>query len=362
MQSSAMIEEVRPAPSEQGNRPSGRKRCFQSLDADTSEPTLTTETTEPFQTTTFLPSINPSGHAGPLNPHKLASMLWTDHSEHAICRGDWDQLLKCCDIALATAGDAFAQRTVEGDVGHWKAWSDYCSTMGTSLHRPQVDPLLNRVAFLREVVLLVNALMHFMRTRKPRSSADSVIKPQSAMNILLGANRVLKANFSSLIPLSTLKLPLKGLMSRFLQKFGPLSLVPKRREPFTNGMICALVSLPDGADLGPAGVMKLRSLERSVWRAAIAISNSTGFRKAELFKSNESTHFLLWRNLTWIIQGTPVSNPTDEQLRGLQEGDFLAVSPVPSKAHQMENVWRAHPLFTYRSMPCLGMLLQQFGT
>ena len=200
-------------------------------------------------------------------------------------------------MALGIAGDAFAQRTSEADVGHWRAWSDYCKTMGTTPCRPMIDPQQDRLAFLREIVLLVNALLHFMKTRKPRSNADKMIRPQSAMNILLGANRVLRSNYSSFIPLSNLKLPLKGHMKRFVQRFGPASLIPKRREPFTNGMICSLVALPEGTHLGSYGVMTVGSRQSKCWRAAVALATSTEFRKAELFRSNETTFFLHWRNL-----------------------------------------------------------------
>lgn len=60
--------------------------------------------------------------------------------------------------------------------------------MGTDPLRPPIDPVYDRTGYLREVVLLTNALIFFMRTKKGRSHA--MIKPQSAMNILLGANRV----------------------------------------------------------------------------------------------------------------------------------------------------------------------------
>jgi hypothetical protein len=217
--------------------------------------------------------------------------------------------------------------------------------MGTDPFRPQVDPVMDRVAILREIVLLVNALMHFMETRKPRSSSSQVIQPQSAINILLEANRVLRANFASLVPLRNLKLPLKGLMRRFVQRFGPQSLVPKRREPFTNGMIVSLESLPEDTNLGAFGLLTFGSRARKCWRAAVSLSTSTGFRKAELFLSNETTFFLHWGSLAWIIDGSPVSEPSDEQLELLKEGDYLAVTPVPSKSDQFNQVWGAHPLY-----------------
>jgi hypothetical protein len=248
-------------------------------------------------------------------------------------------------MAIPVAADAFAQRTAEADVRNWKIWSDYCAVMKTNPHRPPIDLAHDRPAFLREVVLLINALMHFMRTRKPRSAADVMIKPQSAMNILLGANRVLCANFSSFIPLSHLKLPLKGLIRRFIQRFGPKSLIPKRREPWTNGMIVAMCTLPDGYDTGPFGKLTVNSTEQHCWRAVVSLAASSGFRKAEMFLSNKTTFFLHWRNVAWVMNGTLIKSPSDEQLQGMREGDYLALSPVPSKADQWNSVWGAHPLY-----------------
>ena len=293
----------------------------------------------------FLPRVNVPMPHGPMSSASLATALWRDCSDHAICSGNWEQLLQACEVALGIAGDAFAQRTSEADVGHWKAWSDYCKAMGTDPFRPAIDPMNDRLSFLREVVLLVNALLHFMKTRRPRSRADKMIKPQSAMNILLGANRVMRSNFASFIPLSTLKLPLKGLMKRFVQRFGPSSLIPKRREPFTNGMICSLASLPIGMDLGRFGRLTAGSRQRACWRAAVALATSTGFRKAEMFRSNETTFFITWDNFSWIIAGVLIKSPSDEELQALKEGDYLAVSPPPSKADQTNMVWGAHPLY-----------------
>lgn len=326
-----------------------RKRCFEPWQAaaNTTEPLTGAGVPAAVNSGEyhFLPRINQPLASGPLNASSLASALWADDSAHAICPGNWEQLLQSCELALGIASDAFAQRTSEADVKNWRLWSEYCRTMGANPFRPGVDPVNDRMAFLREVVLLINALLHFMKTRKPRSNADKVIKPQSAMNILLGANRVMRANFSAFIPLSNLKLPLRGLMKRFVQRFGPASLIPKRREPFTNGMINSLVALPDHADLGQFGKLAIGSRERICWRAAVALATSTGFRKAELFRSNETTFFVCWSNLNWIIKGVLVVEPTDAELRQLTEGDYLAVSPMPSKADQTNQVWGAHPLY-----------------
>ena len=76
--------------------------------------------------------------------------------------------------------------------------------------RPTVDPQLDRVAYLREVVLLVNALVHFMKTRRPRSNADQCIKPQSALNILLGAEKSIETELHFVHPPESLEAPTEG--------------------------------------------------------------------------------------------------------------------------------------------------------
>ena len=184
-----------------------------------------------------------------------------------------------------------------------------------------------------------------MKTRRPRSNADKCIKPPSAMNILLGANRVLRQNFSSFIPLKALNLPLKGLMRKFIQRFGPTSLVPKRRECMTNGMIRTLSSLPVGFDLGPLRGHDPTSLLGKSWRGAVAMSASAGFRKAEMFSSNAETFFLKWNLVSWIINGKGECNPSDAQLQSLSCEDFVVVTPPPSKADQFNTVFGALPIY-----------------
>ena len=115
---------------------------------------------------------------GQVTPHSLASELWRDQSGYAICPGNWQQLLIACEVALCTAGDASALRTAQQDVYNGIAWTGYCDTMDTNPVRSPVGPVNDRVGYLREVVLLTNALTFFMRTRKGESYA--MIKPQSA--------------------------------------------------------------------------------------------------------------------------------------------------------------------------------------
>ena len=57
------------------------------------------------------------------------------------------------DVALITAGDAFAQRKSKADASHYKSWIEYCVVMGANPVRPAVEPASGSVGYLREIVL-----------------------------------------------------------------------------------------------------------------------------------------------------------------------------------------------------------------
>lgn len=63
---------------------------------------------------------------GQITPQSLAAVLWQDQTGFAICSGNWTQLVAACEVALCTAGDAFALRTAQQDVYNWKSWTTYC--------------------------------------------------------------------------------------------------------------------------------------------------------------------------------------------------------------------------------------------
>jgi hypothetical protein len=153
--------------------------------------------------------------------HDLFDLLKDDPSPHALCPGKPEQLLAACEASFTLVDNAFALRTTSKDVGAWTAWDEYCSTMGTSPWRMNPDPHVDFRGFLREIVLLSNALLFFMKTRRPRSSKDAVIRPASAMAILYAAQRVHSRNHLSMVPLRHMVKSVKGLMRQFIRDHGP---------------------------------------------------------------------------------------------------------------------------------------------
>ena len=284
-------------------------------------------------------------------PGDLADALWADRSEWAIHVGSYSTLLKACSTALQSTEAAYAIRTAQADSSAWKAWCEYCSSVGTTPVRadPAALPGGSRIARLREIVLMTNALMHFMRTKKPRSNQDRMIKPRSAMNVLQGVSRVLKRNFYPQLPLNELTLPLRGLMRAYIRDNGPASLVPKRREPFTTGHVRTLLGLPAATALGFRRRFDRSELFGCSFLAANSVAFNSGFRKAELFQSNAETDHIKWDNLTLFIgsrgyRAADLTAPTLDSLNGTV-GWYWACRPPRSKADQFSLVWASHPLY-----------------
>ena len=96
----------------------------------------------------------------------LALELAKDDSPFALCPGDFQALLKACENAFSTADRGYSLRTSTQDLGHWRVWVEYCESMGTTPWRTDYSASSgsDQLARLREVVLMSNALMYFIRT------------------------------------------------------------------------------------------------------------------------------------------------------------------------------------------------------
>ena len=279
----------------------------------------------------------------------LADLLSQDNSKFAICNGDPALLLAACQFSFAQADKAFSLRTALKDSGNWKMWKKYCKHMGTTPWRTaaSASKLESPAEYLREVVLLTYALGYAMQHKKPRSKSDRMIKPSTAMAFLHSVSRVHKRNHLSLIPLSAVSLPLKGLMRDYVKVCGPMSLVPKRREPFTNPLIASLLHpRHEGKKLGKR-TLQWSSLFGSSLAASIELASETGFRKGELFASHEESHFLQWDAISVKLQGAWVlsASMTTAMWASMQAGDCIAVTPPHSKADQFGMVWGPLPCY-----------------
>jgi len=114
----------------------------------------------------------------------------------------------------------------------------------------------------------------------------------------------------------------------------------------TNGLITSLLSVPAGTALGSQGLLDWSDLAGKCTRLAICMAAVTGFRSVELFQSNSESYFLQLANISWRIAGVDITSPvTDAQLQSLSSGDYMVVTPVPSKADQFNVAWGALPIY-----------------
>ena len=65
-----------------------------------------------------------------------------------------------------------------------------------------------------------------------------------------------------------------------------------------------------------------------------------------MFQSNSESYFLQLATIPWRIGGVDITSPvTDAQLLSLSSGDYMAITPVPSKDDQFNVVWGALPIY-----------------
>ena len=81
---------------------------------------------------------------------------------------------------------------------------------------------------------------------------------------------------------------LKGLLREYTEVHGYESLIPKRKEPFRNGDLQKMLSLPHGTHVGKQLYMPQTELWVT-WRALLCVLAQSGMRKAEVAVPNGQT-------------------------------------------------------------------------
>jgi hypothetical protein len=132
----------------------------------------------------------------------------------------------------------------------------------------------------------------------------------------------------------------------YLAKIGPHGLAPQRKEPYLNQEIAGMLGREEctvnGTRVAP-GSLRWRSL-----RGAVALQAQTGFRGSEVVlgrnRSFDSSS-ISRASISWRIGGVDVSDPSEEQLRNLREGDYCLIIPPPSKCDQFGIAWGNAPIY-----------------
>jgi hypothetical protein len=253
-----------------------------------------------------------------------------------------------CDVAYEALRTSYNLKTCKRDTKAFMRWAAFCRSKGTTEWRDDIaaNTGQNLQGYKREVILLINALVHFHQTMtyRPKGTARTRAKPESAMNIIRAVRRVHKVNMIPLIPLTSVNAALNSITKKFVDEFGANAMTPQRAAPFTNQMLHNMLSASGELRVTPRHSIQWISPEGLALKAMLAICRSTAMRKSELI-SHEGSHALKRSNLAWLIAGVLHRNPAEAMLQALGPGDYLVISPPPSKADPFGVVWGSLPIY-----------------
>ena len=269
--------------------------------------------------------------------------LLNDKSQYALKPASASRLAHMCGAVFDSTWDnAGSKAKLDSNM---KLWRKYCDGLNTPCWRPG-EALLTPHEKEREAILAANFLPYALTVMRGRRGCAQA-KPASAYKAYLG---VRKAHSKRNVELPGTKLVwqmCKRLNAKHAADFGALSLVVKRKQPFTKAILHALLIATDkgSLDLTVPAVA-------AAFRAFVATLRQTGMRKSELALGAgvKFTRALAVRaNLQWCLRGVIYADPPPDLLRHPRMGDYAILVPPPSKADPYGEVWGALPIYLHYS-------------
>ena len=257
-------------------------------------------------------------------------------------------LVGLCRLVASELELAAPVNTLKNEASNWRHWEAWCSFLSTTPLRndARANSGADQEGYEREVVLLAAALPFILTRMRKRPGWDTPPTPLSALQVLRGVRRVHKRLGVPMAPLSLASVLCKKLLADYVHRHGHDALMPKRKEPLTNPIITAMLTLPEGTPVGPARI-SWHTLEWTSLRACYATLAQTGMRKSEVALAagvEWSRAHLSRASLAWRIGGRFVVSPTATDLAALAEGDYALLTVATSKADQYGLVWSPAPI------------------
>ena len=215
-----------------------------------------------------------------------------------------------------------------------------------SAKRKQLTSGRNLFGFDRESRLLCAFLIYCYEIIQPRSKKSKAAKPASAFKMIDGVRSVHRRAGIFMVSTKQLTMVMKGITAEHIKEHGSESLLPERKDPIGPTLCRQLLRTPEGTNLGAKKLDWSSPLFLSLG-AMFALSESTGFRKAEVALPNGcdfDDRRLRRSSLLWEIDGTLHADPSPAQLRALVRGrDKAVIKPPRSKADYDGTIWVPTP-------------------
>ena len=251
------------------------------------------------------------------------------------------------EMAMAVAearADGINPRTASKDAFALREFEAFAVAYGfdPNLKSEWIRRFPERESLKLAAFLLWRAQRAVSRDRK------GVAKPMSLYQNYLALRRVYRARNVELPPPTVVRETLRGLIRRFIRRFGIDALRPKRVEPVTPPMIqrCVDFAKATGSVIRGA-VWNLSHWLCFIVTAWMVINLSVGSRKGESTKLTGDVDENDWFNrraLSWHIGGRTYVDPPLQLLSRLTEGDHARLAPRGSKCDQWGTMHGTEPI------------------
>lgn len=182
---------------------------------------------------------------------------------------------------------------------------------------------------------------------QPRSRASTTAKPQSAYQRYLALRRVFRRRDQQLPDSTAVRDTLKGMLRRFVALYGVESLRQRRVEPVTLAIVRRMVALAEtGQAQMPGGLASMANWDCFVVTSWEVVNLSAGTRKAESVRLSGDDHdnWSTRASVTYRINGRTVVDPSEADLRSMQEGDIVRLAPKGAKCDQYGTCYGTDPI------------------
>lgn len=280
------------------------------------------------------------------NVTALAKRLANDRTPGRIDASE-EQLLDMATAVAEARADGINPRTGSKDAFALREFEAYAEIAGFD---PNLQTEWTRRFPERESIKLASWLLWRAQRAIPRSR-KGVAKPMSIYQNYLALRRVFKSRDVELPIPGTVRETLRGLIRRFIRRFGIEALRPKRVEPVTPAMVIKCVEMAEQGQHRIKGHhWRLDDWTCFIVTAWMVINLSVGSRKGESTKLEGDVDSNDWfdrASVSYCIAGRTYAGnnrPPDETLRGMKEGDHAALSPKGAKCDQWGTCHGTEPI------------------
>ena len=223
-----------------------------------------------------------------------------------------------------------AESTLTKDEIAWRHWTDYSKYLGFNPDLRARDTLERP----HEVGALLAGFLLYVYPRMKGKGGRSWAKPNSAFQYVLALLRCFRRWDVPMPSAKAVKDKLKGLMRAFCDAYGPLAVAATRKEPMLFSMVATMLRVPMGTNVhGMRWVLTDPYVRHA--RCLALLMFRTGNRLGDLINPSACSKR---SDLTWVIGGREVIDPTRAQLLGLKVGDQARLGPGCSKTDQFGEV------------------------